>query len=479
MVMVLLLPSLGCLEILGTHTLYLEPEGAVTWVVLEAEVRVDGTTREERRREERRLLDRVVEHEHPAALALERMYPAWLSARLLREDRPLAVYTEAFYPAIDDLYRNLFALYGVPATVSLEIEDELARLDIALWYEEEESPDDGEPPSAPDSNPQTEADEEVPQEVEAYVLALLAECRIVLTEGAFVEARGFEIVDDGRVAKPTKLPEREQEDAGPVRLWLAWTLAEGPVRSRSSSTTPTRPIAGRSSDRVCPEADPPRHGDEPGVRSQGVQQGKGLPQDQLRRPQSVGLFEQREGLVQPPQTGEDVGSLEGWHVSAVGQILDLAQDAQRLAALPGDTESPTEESQGVWNVHLRLGDVEQRPAGLIQLPRQLVGHAQPHAGQIEARIHVERLAELRDRLVVPAAEHVGHADHPVDDQGQRVQLAGASSFRDRLGETAHGHQEHRVPLVGRGVVGAQLDRSAKLKLRGRPVPVVAQVGPGA
>jgi hypothetical protein len=71
------------------------------------------------------------------------------------------------------------------------------------------------------------------------LLALLSECRIVLTEGHFTEARGFEIVEGGRVARPTTLDtEAAEEFNTPVELSLTWTIPD--ERDDGSSHDPAR-----------------------------------------------------------------------------------------------------------------------------------------------------------------------------------------------------------------------------------------------
>ena len=216
----LLVPSLGCLEIQGTHTLYLAPDGSVVWTILEEGIRVDGTTHESRHRSEEDLLDRVSGSEHAAARALVALYPGSLTARVLREQRPQALLTEAYFPAIDGVFQNLFSLYEVPATVDLEVSDDRVRLDIRFWMNPEE--DDEE-----ETRDGQAEDNEASDLYDRFLLALLVECRIVLTEGKFIEAQGFEIVDGGMVARTTQVDTHEAEENNtPVELSLTWTTRD-------------------------------------------------------------------------------------------------------------------------------------------------------------------------------------------------------------------------------------------------------------
>ena len=217
---VLLVPSLGCLEIQGTHTLYLSPDGSVVWSILEEGIRFEGTTRDSRQRLEEELLDRVAGSEHAAARALEALYPGSLTARVLRERRPQAVLTEAYFPSIEGVFLNLFSFYEVPASTELEVSDDRVRLDIHFWMNPEE--DDEE--EARDGR----TDDEEPADLyDRFLLALLVECRIVLTEGKFIEAQGFEIVEGGRVARTTQIDTQDAEENNtPVELSLTWTTRD-------------------------------------------------------------------------------------------------------------------------------------------------------------------------------------------------------------------------------------------------------------
>lgn len=199
----LLVPSLACLEIQGSHTLYLSADGTVIWSVLEQGIRVE---------QEEDFLDRVSGSEHIAARALEVLYPSSLTTRVLREESPQAILTEAHYPGIDRVFQNLFTFYELPAYVELRIEEERAHLEIRFWMNTDES------------------EEEDPNDAyDVFLLALFVECRIVLTEGEFIEARGFEIIEGGKVAKPTDIDTDEAEENNtPVELFLTWTTRDEP-----------------------------------------------------------------------------------------------------------------------------------------------------------------------------------------------------------------------------------------------------------
>jgi hypothetical protein len=222
----LFLPSVACFEIQGTHTLYLAPDGTVVWTVLEDEIRFLAPTPEARRQEQEDFLDRVAAYEHPAALSMGALYPSSLDARVMREEMPPAIFTEAYFPGIDRLYLNLFSLYGAVSTVELKIGEERARLEVLLWPIDDDEEEDEEIEGDEAASDEAASDEHETHSDE-ILLALLLECRIVLTEGRFVEAEGFEIVDGGRAVKPLELEFEEAEaNNTPVRLSLTWTTRE-------------------------------------------------------------------------------------------------------------------------------------------------------------------------------------------------------------------------------------------------------------
>jgi len=210
MLVVLVATTVGCFDIQGKHTVYLEPDGTVTWTVLEEEIRHDGETPEARRRAADAFLDLVAANRHDAAVSLAALHPSSLNTRILREEAPQAILTEAHFPGIDRLHQNLFDLYRILATAELEIDEERGRLEIWVWP----APEDVEEPP----------DREELERMSAILLGLLAECRIILTEGKFVDAVGFEIEPDGKVAVPTGDDggEEEDEEYMPVVLSLSW-----------------------------------------------------------------------------------------------------------------------------------------------------------------------------------------------------------------------------------------------------------------
>jgi hypothetical protein len=207
--------TVGCFEIPGKHVLYLDPDGAVTWTVLEDEIRFDAESPEARLRQAEEFLDLVAAGEHTAAVALSALYPRSLHSQALREETPQTVWTEASYPGIDLVYRNLLDLMCMPAVVELELEEDRTRLVITAW------------PGADNEN-EAECDgDEFDEDAGEMLMALFMKCRIVLTEGKFVSAEGFEIIEDGIAVEPTEVDTSEAEENNtPVTLSLIWTTED-------------------------------------------------------------------------------------------------------------------------------------------------------------------------------------------------------------------------------------------------------------
>jgi len=196
----------GCLVKHTRHTLYLEPDGAVSWMVIEKDIRSVADDPEERRAQESEYLDLFAAGEHPVALALERLGGANLRSSWLRDRRPYATVTEADFASVETLVQEFFDQLGVPGEVELRHEDSRHELVMTVLIE-----DDGE--QAP------EEDEELlglVEDADAY--------RIVLTAGQFVDAEGFTLHEGDTVAMFDERSEDEIDRLGGIlTLRLSWT----------------------------------------------------------------------------------------------------------------------------------------------------------------------------------------------------------------------------------------------------------------
>jgi hypothetical protein len=202
------LAALGCIDEEALHTLYLQPDGALTWVAVETQVRSDLDDPQERRQEEREFLESARAGRHPIAEALGSLGPARLETTILRDRRPFHVVTEAELGPVAGFAREVLWRLGVPGEAELVTTGSRRSLEITVW---------------PDQANEDAVDEDDP------LLALLSDWddyRIVLTDGRFVAAQGFEISDDGTVARVVEAEETEEEPAEgePLVLSLTWTL---------------------------------------------------------------------------------------------------------------------------------------------------------------------------------------------------------------------------------------------------------------
>jgi hypothetical protein len=197
--------SAACFEIRGTHTLYLDPDGSVTWAVFEEEIRLEDEPQETDR------------WRYRSADTIQSLYPGTLTVLPVREREPMAIYTEADFPGIDVLYRNLFSLFEMVARVELEVGEDGGHLVMWVWVDDEEELDEEEEAEAEDERSQ----------LDEILLAPLVDCEIVLTEGWFVAAEGFEILPGRRAVKPDSPDTEEAEENGtPIRMSLTWSRFE-------------------------------------------------------------------------------------------------------------------------------------------------------------------------------------------------------------------------------------------------------------
>jgi len=195
----------GCLVKQTTHTIHLSPEGTVDWVVIEREIRSDEQDPVSRRREEQDYLAAARLGTHPVAEAFALLAPNDVQTVVYRDERPFLVVTRARFERLDWLGQRVLERTGIPGESRMEAVPEGLRWTFVAGPEPpDDGSDDGEgsPLGA------------LVEDADAY--------RVVLTEGRFVDAVGFTIVDGGSAAM---LDEEAAEDADTDRivLSLTWT----------------------------------------------------------------------------------------------------------------------------------------------------------------------------------------------------------------------------------------------------------------
>jgi hypothetical protein len=190
----------ACLVKETSHRLYLSPRGALTWTVLERDVRSTEGNPADRTAEEHVFLDGVASGTHPLLAAFARLVPYEKTARLLRAERPYAVVTEARFERVDAVIDALLSELQIPGKATLGRAGDEWTLTVAIDLS---SVANGE-------------------ELDTPVTALVEEpdaYRLLLTEGRFVAAAGFEILDGGSAARLAA--DRLATDR-PVELRLTW-----------------------------------------------------------------------------------------------------------------------------------------------------------------------------------------------------------------------------------------------------------------
>ena len=201
----LLLTALGCMVRETRHTLYLHPDGVLVWSVVEQQVRSDEKDPAERQAEETEYLLAAKLDLHPVAVAFRSLGSYKLTTTLVRDELPFHVVTEGRFASVATLAREILYRSGVPGDAYVITVGNQSTLVVKIW---------------PDQADESAVDEDDP------MLALLEcwdEYRIVLTEGTFIEAEGFEIGEDGAMAWVAE-PDEEAPEGEPLVLSLTWIV---------------------------------------------------------------------------------------------------------------------------------------------------------------------------------------------------------------------------------------------------------------
>jgi len=198
----------GCLIKDTTETIYLEPDGSVTWTVLEKDVRSGEKTATARAREDTDYIAAATAERHPIALAFSRLDPMDVRTQILRAERPYAVLTVARFTRLDVLMERFAETIGSTATSVLD------RHDGVVTWTWTVSDDDGAPAQEQDKGVDALGDS-------------FEHCRFVLSAGRFVSAEGFELSDDKREAT-LRIPDKSNgtSPTALLRFSLTWTEVE-------------------------------------------------------------------------------------------------------------------------------------------------------------------------------------------------------------------------------------------------------------
>jgi hypothetical protein len=200
-----LLLSAGCLLKETTETWYLEPDAAVTWIVLESDVRSDAQTLLDRQTEEAPYQLAISQDNHPIARGLRQLGPDSIKTLVLRGEVPFTVRTEARFRRIDWMGQRLIEQSGMSGT-SILVRDG-TKLEWTLTVRD---------PHA------TDVEDRLNPDV-TELLNDLDSLRVVLIGGEFDSATGFELSPDRRVVT-FKEPEAAGKEDPIVTLQLRWIV---------------------------------------------------------------------------------------------------------------------------------------------------------------------------------------------------------------------------------------------------------------
>ncbi len=195
----------ACLKSESTVTWYVDPGGAVTWSILERDIRSDAKDRTERETEESTFLTLAKSREHPAGTGFLRVGGAAIKSTIIKDKPPFVVLTEAQFTGLDQLGRRLMNGYRITGTSFVTRDGDAWTWTLTI-----------------EDTPEEMDDELASAELEALIGDRL---QVALREGHFTKAKGFEIQDDGRIARMVKdLFDTEPKKNGPIVLELTWVI---------------------------------------------------------------------------------------------------------------------------------------------------------------------------------------------------------------------------------------------------------------
>ncbi len=197
----------ACIQSDNTVTWFLDPNGQVTWSILERNIRSDAKTRDERQTEESQFITSARVHQHPARTGMQRLAATDIKDSILQDKPPFSVMTEGQFRSLEELGRRLFVAYGIKGTSVVTRDKEKWIWTLAVEV-------------AP-------ADFSGQDTVELRAL-LGSKVHIALREGEFVDGDGFTISDDRRLAELSTeglFEERSQNDP-PKVVKLVWRMLE-------------------------------------------------------------------------------------------------------------------------------------------------------------------------------------------------------------------------------------------------------------
>lgn len=185
----------GCIEKDSRSVIYLDPDGSLTWTVLETDVRSNSEKPDERAQEEAEYRRTMLSNPTPLVALFESLGGRSVSRTVLKDTVPFEVHTSARFDRIDSVFERMCAAATYSCLAHTEIDGGRTTLVVEMLGElDGPGPDQG------------------------GVLDALEELKFVLIEGRFVAASGF-VLDGTRTAK---IDDKAGDGDEPVTLTLTW-----------------------------------------------------------------------------------------------------------------------------------------------------------------------------------------------------------------------------------------------------------------
>lgn len=201
---VALLPLAGCKEDESQHLIFIEPDGTVTWRVIEDLVRSTEDDPVKRIEEEDEALDELEAGEGGYLTIFEDIGAREVEMRYLRDTRPYTIVTRATFDDLEDLVVLLDEACEEDHPTTLT-------RDGSVWTLQAEIDTEG-----------TDWAELAGNDGKLWSLTWV-EARIAASQGRFIEAERFELSEDGAIAKPLPLDEDDlRERPEQVVYRLVW-----------------------------------------------------------------------------------------------------------------------------------------------------------------------------------------------------------------------------------------------------------------
>lgn len=197
----------GCLQKETTHTLYLAPDGSVSWVVSESNVRSNETDGARRLAEEQEYIGEAILGAHGTARGLAALGPLGaVRTAVLRSERPFHVVASAEFAATDQVLERVFTEMGIETSASFVRRGDEATLRVRLDF----------------SHPLEEHETAVSKLMDSF-----ERFRLVLTEGRIAETSGLDVTDGTSATLSDEWLERAErasEAKSSIEFSLSWRV---------------------------------------------------------------------------------------------------------------------------------------------------------------------------------------------------------------------------------------------------------------